>query len=110
MRYFCIILLLLFSLIGSAKPRYSFFLEKEYQSSGQLFSTLSDKGLSSTNQFFLWCCDCIMYYARSLDVSYGFLNILLFVVLQPLLILIFMGLWLYERRRRRLAASACKCY
>jgi hypothetical protein len=96
-----IIALLLFSYTSIAKPHYSFFLENDYQSSGHLFNTLSNEGLRSVNQFFLWCCDCIMYYARSIGVSYAFLNILLFVVLQPLLILIFSGLWLYERRRRK---------
>jgi hypothetical protein len=101
-RYSFLLLLFFLSLSVNAEPRYSFFLEKDYRSSFHLFSTLSDEGLTSVNHFFLWCCDCIMYYARSFGVSYAFLNILLFVLLQPLLILIFMGLWLYERKRGRL--------
>jgi hypothetical protein len=104
-RFLLIIFFIFTCLIVNAKPTYSFFLENDYHSSGQLWGKLANEGLSSVNHLFLWCCDCIMYYARSMGVSYAFLNIMLFVVLQPFLILVFLLLWLYERKRGRLRSA-----
>ena len=101
-----IIVGILISFSTFSKPTYSFFLEKEYSNSKQLFVTLINEGMSSEKNLFFWCCDCIMYYARILGVSYGFLNIILFVVLQPLLIFLFCMLWMKElKKRKRLSAE-----
>ena len=80
--------------------RYYFYLEKTYNSSKELFETLFDKGLSSTKGLFLWCCDCIMYYAKVLGISYETMNLFLFVFLQPTIIFILLILYIKEKSKR----------
>jgi hypothetical protein len=92
---------LLLNFSSYSKPKYTFFLQNDYKSSKQLFVTLSGSGTNSVRELFFWCCDCIMYYSRVCGVTYAFMNILLFVVLQPLLIGLFFILWLRERNKRK---------
>jgi hypothetical protein len=99
--------MLLLFLVGTSvqsfsSPTYHFYLKKDYNSSGQLFSVLANKGLSSTNNLFKWCCDCISYYAKLTGFTYEEMNIILFVIGQPMLILLFFILFLRERRKRKL--------
>ena len=96
-----IIVGLLITLSSYSKPKYTFFLENDYSSSKHLFVTLGSEGTTSVKQLFFWCCDCIMYYSRVCGVSYAFMNILLFVVLQPILIGLFFILWIIERNKRK---------
>lgn len=57
-----------------------YYLQKDYTSLTALFKALGKGDL------FRWCCDCILYFARMLGLSYEQLNIDVFVILQPLLI------------------------
>ena len=51
-------------------------------------------------KFFYWCVDVLTWIGDITGVGYMLANILIFVVLQPLLIVLFMWLWLRERRKR----------
>ena len=88
---------LLLNLSSYSKPKYTFFLRNDYKSSKQLFVTLSGSGTNSVRELFFWCCDCIMYYAKTFGVSYEFMNLVLFVFLQPTIILILLILYIRER-------------
>ena len=68
---------------------------KEYQSQEDLFSTI----VSNPNKLFLWCCDCILYYAKAVGVSYDEMNIFLFVIVQPIMILMFATLFIVQSVR-----------
>lgn len=57
-----------------------YYLQKDYHSVTALFKALGKGDL------FKWCCDCILYFAKMLGLSYEQLNIDVFVILQPLLI------------------------
>lgn len=72
-----------------------YYLKSDYKSSEDLFSTL----VSSPNRLFLWCCDCIRYYAVSMGITYEQLNIDLFVILQPMLIVMFAVLFVIQSVR-----------
>ena len=105
--YFCdvmkktiLILLLMLSCTNlPAKDKYYFYLKTNYIDQSDLFSTLSQKGIKSSNNLFLWCCDCIMFYARKFNISYGTMNLLIFVIFQPMIILI-LFLWIIFQRIR----------
>ena len=49
------------------------------------------------NNFFNWCVLVLEVMSQALGISYELINILIFVILQPLLILIFFYLWRRER-------------
>ena len=53
------------------------------------------------NDFFNWCALVLEIMADLTGMSYELINILIFVILQPLLILIFFYLWRRERRKYR---------
>ena len=82
--------------------KYYFYLEKTYRDSQELFDTLFDKGLKSTNGLFLWCCDCIMYYAKVLGISYEEMNLIVFVFIQPTIILFLFFLYIREKMKIKL--------
>ena len=67
-----------------------YYLQKDYHSSNELFITLNKGDL------FKWCCDCILYYAKKLGLSYEQLNIDVFVIMQPLLISCVLTLFLIQ--------------
>jgi hypothetical protein len=75
-------------------------LKKSYADSGDLFATLVEQ----PEKFFLWCCDCILYYSNVWGMSYAELNLYLFVIGQPMLILLFGGLFLLQTLRLRSVA------
>lgn len=78
-----------------------YYLQKKgYSSFSELFYVLWTKGSDSINSFFFWCCDCISFLATICGMTYEEMNIVLFVVGQPLLIIIFLILWLRERSKR----------
>jgi hypothetical protein len=77
------------------KNNMSYFLKKSYSSSTDLFSTMIEK----PKMFFLWCCDCILYYANEYGMSYAELNLYLFVIGQPMLITLFAGLFIMQTIR-----------
>lgn len=72
-----------------------YFLKKSYLSSTDLFATM----LAKPAMFFLWCCDCILYYANQYGMSYAELNLYLFVIGQPMLIVLFAGLFIIQTIR-----------
>ena len=90
------------SLNSYSKPSYNYYLRGDYHSTKELFSTLSTQGFKSTNNLFKWCCDCISYYAELTGFTYEEMNIILFVIGQPLLILFFFFLFLRERFKRKI--------
>ena len=53
------------------------------------------------NDFFNWCVLVLEIMAEYTGMPYELINILIFVVLQPLLILIFFYLWQRERKKFR---------
>ena len=53
------------------------------------------------NDFFNWCVLVLEIMADYTGMSYELINILIFVILQPLLILIFFYLWRRERHKFR---------
>ena len=73
----------------------SYELKKTYADSADLFATLAEK----PEMFFLWCCDCILFYSNKFGMSYAELNLYLFVIGQPMLILLFVGLFFMQTRR-----------
>jgi hypothetical protein len=81
---FTIIILLSISAIAS-NPKskgYYFYLQKGFKSSDNLF---------------LWCCDCIMFYARLWDMSYETLNLIIFVFGGPIVIFV-LFIWIIIQR------------
>ena len=53
------------------------------------------------NDIFNWCVRVLEIMAEYTGMSYELINILIFVILQPLLILIFFYLWQRERQKFR---------
>ena len=53
------------------------------------------------NNFFNWCVLVLEIIAEVMGISYELINILIFVILQPLLILIFFYLWRKETKKYR---------
>ena len=53
------------------------------------------------NEFFNWCVLVLEIMAEHTGMSYELINILIFVILQPLLILIFFYLWRNETKKYR---------
>ena len=53
------------------------------------------------NDFFNWCVSVLENMAQYSGMSYELIKILIFVILQPLLILIFFYLWRRERLKFR---------
>ena len=53
------------------------------------------------NDIFNWCVFVLEIMAEYTGMSYELINILIFVILQPLLILIFFYLWRKERQKFR---------
>lgn len=50
------------------------------------------------NTFYYWCVDVMHFLAKLTNTTYEEINIIVFVLGQPALILLFMYLWLKERR------------
>lgn len=65
----------------------NFYLTQNYFNADHLFTVLFN--VTSLHEFFLWCCDCMLYYARLFNLSYEEINIYVFVIWQPFLILLF---------------------
>ena len=51
------------------------------------------------NDFFIWCVLILKKIAELTGMSYELINILIFVILQPLLILFFFYLWRRETKK-----------
>ena len=70
---------------------------KKYKSASELYADLFHQ--DSMNDFFNWCCSCIDFYAHKLGCTYEELNIYLFVILEPVLILFLLGLLIYKSKQ-----------
>ena len=53
------------------------------------------------NDLFNWCVLVLEIMAEATGMSYELINILIFIILQPLLILIFFCLWIRVRKKYR---------
>ena len=53
------------------------------------------------NDFFRWCVEVLVWVGNVTGMGYELANIVIFVILQPLLILIFLILWLRERKKNQ---------
>jgi hypothetical protein len=70
---------------------------KKYKTAGELYSDLLHQ--DSINNFFTWCCSYIDFYAHKLGCTYEELNIYLFVILEPLLILMLLVLLINKNKQ-----------
>ena len=77
--------------------RTHYYLINKSYTSLELFESLLKQ--KNTDGLFLWCCDCIQYYADKLGYSYEELNIVLFVILQPALIFYLFTVCVYQYYR-----------
>ncbi len=76
-----------------------YYLKKNYSSFSEVYHALEKKGINSTNDFFKWCCDFISYSGKLVGLSYEEMNILIFVIIQPLMIVVFFLLYILEKRK-----------
>ena len=53
------------------------------------------------DQFFWWCVDVLKYIGTVTGMGYNLANIVIFVILQPGLILLFFILWRKEKKKNR---------
>jgi len=81
--------------MGSSTSVNKYYLKSNYDSDQDLMATL----LARPSKLFLWCCDCIQFYAVKMGLTYEQLNIHLFVILQPALILMFATLFVIQTVR-----------
>jgi hypothetical protein len=51
------------------------------------------------NTFYYWCVDVMHFLANLTNTTYEEINIIVFVLGQPALIILFMWLWLKERNK-----------
>ena len=52
------------------------------------------------NTFYYWCVDVMHFLAKITNTTYEEINIIVFVLGQPALILLFLFLWLKEKRKQ----------
>ena len=52
------------------------------------------------DQFFLWCVSVLEVIGEVTGMGYELANIVIFVILQPGLILLFFILWRFEKKRK----------
>jgi hypothetical protein len=81
--------------MGSRTSMTHYYIKTEYIDSKDLFRTL----VNNPGRLFVWCCDCIRYYAIQLGLTYEQLNIHMFVILQPMLILMLTTLFVVQSIR-----------
>ena len=53
------------------------------------------------SDFFFWCVDVLVFIGEVTGLGYALSNILIFVIIQPSLILLFFILWRREKRRNK---------
>lgn len=83
--FFWVIVGFVCSKFASGTPhRVHYYHSKNYSNSTLLYNDLTKQ--KSTDGLFEWCCDCIQFYAYKLGYTYEELNIVIFVILQPSII------------------------
>jgi len=60
------------------------------------------------NNFFRWCVEVLVWIGNVTGMGYELANIVIFVILQPLLILIFLILWLRARKKIKIKENIQK--
>jgi hypothetical protein len=60
------------------------------------------------NDFFRWCVEVLVWIGNITGMGYELANIVIFVILQPLLILIFLILWLRARKKNKIKENIQK--
>jgi len=60
------------------------------------------------NDFFRWCVEVLVWIGNVTGMGYELANIVIFVILQPLLILIFLILWLRARKKNKIKENIQK--
>ena len=59
-----------------------------------------ERPTGGVNDFYYWCVDVMHSLAELTNTTYEEINTIVFVIIQPALILLFMYLWWRERRKR----------
>ena len=65
------------------------------------WTPLSYKFNQAVDSLFWWCVELLKVWGDVTGLGYNLLNILVFILLQPALILLFFTLWIYEKNKRR---------
>ena len=60
------------------------------------------------NDIFRWCVEVLIWIGNVTGMGYELANIVIFVILQPLLILIFLILWLRARKKNKIKENIQK--
>ena len=67
----------------------------------QAFNSMGESGVGWVDAIFRVCVYILVDLSEIIGISYEAINILIFVITQPLLILIFFILWRKEKKRNR---------
>ena len=67
----------------------------------QAFNSMGESGVSWVDAIFRVCVYILVDLSEIIGISYEAINIWIFVIIQPLLILIFFILWRKEKKRNR---------
>lgn len=79
------------------KDNIHYYKAGGYDSFAEVIAELFNK--TSINGLFQWCCDLLQYAAIQLGYTYEELNIILFVILQPAMIVYLLVLCVYQKRK-----------
>lgn len=61
---------------------------------------MGNSGIEWIDITFNWCVRLLYDVAAYIGISYEEINIYLFIIIHPLITLMFFSLWIYERRNR----------
>ena len=67
----------------------------------QAFNSMGESGVGWVDAIFRLCVYILVDLSEIIGISYEAINIWIFVIIQPLLILIFFILWRKEKKRNR---------
>ena len=56
---------------------------------------------NAIDSFFWWCVEILKVWGDVTGLGYNLINILIFILLQPALILLFFTLWIYEKNKKK---------
>ena len=61
---------------------------------------MGNSGIEWIDITFNWCVKLLYDLAAYIGISYEEINVYLFIIIHPLITLMFFSLWIYERRNR----------
>lgn len=67
----------------------------------EAYNTMGNSGFEFVDFVFKICVILLVDFAELLGISYEAINIILFIFIQPALIILFFTLWLIERRKNK---------